>query len=181
MSNSKTLLLNGSPNQNGHTLSLAKKIFNINEDDRLNAYDLNVNSCDDCKVCHHTMDCKFGDDMALFLNRLKEAKTLIIVSPIYFGSLTDKIMKVINRMQMVFERKFTHYKPYTTVEHLYTVSTCGVNNDQMFEGAKRTHEILTSLLDAKQAAFLSFGGTDTAYPPLDLIEQYKTMIQQKNR
>jgi len=176
LSSSKTLLLNGSPNQNGHTLSLAKDIFTIEKKDILNAYDLNVNSCDDCKVCHHTLGCKFSDDMELFLNRLKEATTLIIVSPIYFGGLTDQIMKVINRMQMVFERKFTHQTPFTTIQNLYTVSTCGVDKDKMFEGAKLTHQMLSSLLEAKNEQFIRFKGTDVSKPSAHLIDTYKTII-----
>ena len=176
MSNSKRLLINGSPNKNGQSMNRAKALFDLTDTTLYHAYDLTVHSCDDCKGCHYKSHCKFQDDMDDLFNALKQADTLIIVSPIYFGGMSDQVMRIINRFQMLYERKYTHHLPMTSLKALYTVTTCGAKNDTMFDGAKKTHAILTSLFDATHSNVFHFNGTDHSCDNTALIEHYKPFI-----
>lgn len=49
----KTLILNGSPRENGDTVSLINKVIgNLNGEYKIiNAYDCDINPCVDCRYC----------------------------------------------------------------------------------------------------------------------------------
>ncbi len=160
MSNSNYLLINGSPNKQGHSMTFAQTVFDYLPLNVMHAYDININPCDDCKVCHHKLGCKHKDAMNIVIEHLIEADHLIIVSPIYFGALTDQLMKIFNRFQQLFEAKFTHQKPVTTFKTITLLSTAAAT-DKMFDGAKLTLSILKSLFDAKKTFFYGLTDTDT--------------------
>ncbi len=126
----------------------------------LHAYDLTIAACDDCKLCHHTLGCKYHDDIDQVLKHFKPCDHLIIVSPIYFGALTDQLLKLFNRFQMLFEAKFTHQKPLFNISQLTLISTCAAKDDSMFAGATLTRDILASLFDSKQVHTLLLNNTD---------------------
>ena len=161
-------------------MHLAKQLFNLEDARLVNAYDVNINSCDDCKVCHHHPRCKHTDDMDSIYRMISEATTLIIVTPVYFGAFTDRLLRIINRLQMAFERKHTHQKPLAKLTHLHIVSTAGVNKEGMFDGVKLTGRILATLFDATHHHCFTFGGTDGIKDPSthfkSLIRKYLTKL-----
>jgi len=155
------LILNGSPNENGYSMTLARALFDLDEGTRYNAYDLDVTSCDDCKVCSHKPTCKYNDDdLSLILKALAREKTLILISPVYFGAFSDKLLSIINRFQQLFDRKHKHGDPLTNIDTLYVVATSGADNPRMAEGIRLTTDILKSLFETKTTDIFFFPGTD---------------------
>ncbi len=155
-------------------MTLAEALFKDTSYITLHAYDLTIQSCDDCKVCHHKPTCKYNqDDLRVVLEHLEHCETLIIVSPVYFGAMSDKLLSIINRFQQLFEQKFTHKIKRPPLTNLYVVSTAGADNERMFEGIKLTTSILSSLFDAKIAKVFTFQGSDGIKNPL---KHYQTQL-----
>ncbi len=167
-------ILNGSPNKNGHSMRVAKALFH-DIDVLYHVYDLAIHPCDDCQVCHSTLHCKFDDDMRMVLSRLQDCEHLVMVSPIYFGALSDQLLKLINRFQMLFETKFTHQKAIMSIPRITLVCTCGANDETMFVGAQRTLDILKTLFQAREVTMLGLKNTDTIE---DILSAYKEDIEQ---
>lgn|GEM_PF-878859 len=180
LSNSKRLIINGSPHKDSHTMTLATALFNT--DNIIHAYDKEVNSCDDCKYCNFKAGCKFkNDDMPFIIEKIHEADTLVIASPIYFGTLSDQTLKILNRFQQFFSAKFTLDGPYPKIKNLIMINTCGANNLTMFEGVKVTLNILKSLFDAERVEHITVANTDEVpitinHPAIaDYLKQLKTL------
>lgn len=164
-------------------MTLANALFKDIE--AINAYDFNVAPCDDCKVCSHKPWCKHKDMMDTLVQKLFTVDTLVIISPIYFGALTDQTLKILNRFQRFFGAKFDLNAPYPFLKRIYIVSTCGADNPAMFAGAELTLSILKSLFNAKHAELFSALNTDTINPldeaNKERIKHYKDKIKSAER
>ena len=176
------LIINGSPNKQGATMSLFKALFpKIDEAEILHAYDLNIHPCDDCRVCQKKISCQYNDDdFSVIKDTLLQNDTIILISPVYFGSFTDQLLKIINRFQQFFAQKFTHQAPLKHIKHIYVVASCGAKNQEMFDGMALSLKILGSLFEAKTHLF-TFTGADqvknyTQHYQTD-IAHYKSQMQ----
>lgn len=161
------LVINGSPNKDSKTLSVTKEILKYSEEEikYVDTYNVNVESCDDCKYCHTKIGCTKSDDMDGIYELLFEADTLIISSPVYFGGLTDQTMKVINRFQRFFEQKFSiRDKNTPKFNNLVFVSTQGGVNTKMFTGIEVTFEILKLLFNPEYSEIITIPSTDLHHP-----------------
>ena len=144
------LILNGSPNKNSKTMNVTNRLLENNDSEiaLINAYKVDVESCQDCKYCDHAIGCSKNDDMNDVYTKLYKADTLIISSPIYFGALSDKLMTIINRFQRFYSQKFTLKQgSIPTFKNLILVSTQGSDKARMFNGAKETLNILDKLFE----------------------------------
>jgi len=161
------LVINGSPNKNSKTLSITKEILKDSTEDikYINAYEINVDSCDDCKYCHIKIGCVKKDDMDDIYELLYNADSLVISSPVYFGSMTDKTMKIINRFQRFFEQKF-YLKDSNIPEfnNLMVISTQGGVNQDMFNGIQETFNILKLLFKPEYSTIITAAATDDIHP-----------------
>ena len=161
------LLLNGSPNKGSMTLALSETLLKHTKEDYhiINCYDQKVISCNDCKFCDHKLACNKVDDMEEIYTLLEQANTLILSSPIYFGALSNELLKVINRFQRYFAQKFVHKKPLPiSLTNMILVASAGSDNEKMFDGAKKTLDILSSLFQPKHTFFLQAKNTDHVSP-----------------
>ncbi|MFU8786015.1 MAG: flavodoxin family protein [Candidatus Izemoplasmataceae bacterium] len=172
---SKILMINGSPNLNGYTMACAEKIFEPFTYELLHAYRLNINPCDDCKVCHHVLRCKHKDAMESVIEKIKHSDTLILVSPVYFGAMTDQLLKIINRFQQLFEAKYTHKSTPIKLKNLYVISTCAAPHDTMFEGIKLTTSILKELFSVENVSIFTANNTDHI---TNILSENKSSIEQ---
>lgn len=137
------------------------------------AYDLNIASCDDCKVCHYKVKCQHKDDFEIVLNTLKTITHLVIVSPVYFGALSDQLLRILNRFQFLFEAKYTHQAPVIKIPKLTLIASAASKEDWMFDGVKLSFKLLISLFDSTEVHTLCLGNTDALK---DILKTYKTEI-----
>lgn len=146
----------------------------------IHAYEQNVHACDDCKVCHYKLGCKFTDDHTTIIDALKNTDTFILTTPIYFGAMSDQLLKIINRFQQLFERKYTHKVHEFTLKNLIVVSTCASTDDAMFDGLKLTTNILKELFNVTHVHTLLLSNTDHEDPlktQLKSINEFKITIK----
>lgn len=103
----KTLILNGSPRENGRTAKLIS-IFTRNltgEYTVINAYRSNISPCIDCRCCMTQSGCPVGDDMQEVYNCINECDNIAIFSPVYFSGLTPPIVSIGSRLQTLYCKK----------------------------------------------------------------------------
>ena len=167
------LIINGSPNKESKTLKLAKSLVPDNTM-IINAYDLNINSCDDCKYCEVKDGCKYNDDMIKIYKYIKKIDTLIISSPIYFGSLSDKTMQIINRFQTFFSKKYQRHEVVPVIKNLIIVSTQGSYRKEFFNGPLQTMFILSKVFSSTYTEHLLIPSADQS---VKLDELQKEIIK----
>ena len=177
------LVINGSPNKDSKTLSVAKEILKYSNEEikYIDTYKVNVDSCDDCKYCHSKIGCVKRDDMDGIYDLLYKAHSLVISSPVYFGAMSDQTMKVINRFQRFFEQKFSlKDSNIPRFNNLIIVSTQGGINTAMFDGVKQTYKILDLLFNPDYSEIITIPSTDLEHP-LDNVKVKKHIqkIQKK--
>ena len=100
----KTLILNGSPRENGDTVSLIRKITEkIDGEYRIvNAYRCNISPCVDCRYCWNHPGCAIEDEMQEVYEYIQECDNILIASPVYFSELTGKLLDLGSRLQTYY-------------------------------------------------------------------------------
>lgn len=110
----KTLILNGSPRQNGDTSSLIKKLTEkiSGEYKIVEAYKSSISPCIDCRYCWKNSGCAIDDEMQEIYSYIQECDNILIASPIYFSELTGKLLDVGSRFQTYYcARHFRKEEP----------------------------------------------------------------------
>ncbi len=170
------LVINGSPNKNSKTLNITKEILKYSNEDikYIDAYKIKAESCDDCKYCHTKIGCVKRDDMDGVYKLLYNANSLVISSPVYFGSMSDQTMKILNRFQRFFEQKYSlKDSNIPRFNNLIVVSTQGGVNTDMFNGVKQTFKILELLFNPDYSSLITVTSTDRLHP----LKQDKVLKQ----
>lgn len=84
----KILFINGSPNKNGNTASLARKLLNGREYKTLNLVDYKV----------YSYGQSFEDDqMDEVIAEMKEAQVIVMGSPLYWHNICGSVRNVLDR------------------------------------------------------------------------------------
>ena len=100
----KTLILNGSPRENGDTVSLIKKATEkiAGEYKIINAYRCSISPCVDCRYCWDHTGCAIKDEMQEVYDYIQECDNILIASPVYFSELTGKLLDLGSRLQTYY-------------------------------------------------------------------------------
>ena len=70
----------------------------------LNDYD--INSCNDCRNCHTTFECKIKDDMQEIYKKLETANIIVFSSPTYFHNVSGLMKNFMDRcLPFYFSKK----------------------------------------------------------------------------
>ena len=110
----KTLILNGSPRENGDTASLIKKVTGkmAGEYKLINAYRCNISPCVDCRYCWDHTGCAIEDEMQEVYEYIQECDNILIASPVYFSEVTGKLLDLGSRLQTYYcAARFREEKP----------------------------------------------------------------------
>lgn len=104
----KTLIINASPRKNRNTAQLLKKAEegardNGSETEYIDLFDLNFTGCRSCLICKlkdsKRCHCYWNDDLSPLLDKIFEADSVIIGSPIYLGDVTSQLIGLLERLQ----------------------------------------------------------------------------------
>ena len=100
----KTLILNGSPRENGDTASLIRKFMRKmpGECKVVNAYRCDISPCVDCRYCRENPGCAISDGMQEVYDYIQECDNILIASPVYFSELTGKMLDLGSRLQTFY-------------------------------------------------------------------------------
>lgn len=107
----KIIIINGSPNKEGHTNRIVDAILEgINpkvEIKYINCYDMNIKPCTDCKYCSKVLgECSIKDSMTDIYKYIEECDIIILASPMYFGMFPSTLKSLIDRCQVIWSKKF---------------------------------------------------------------------------
>ncbi len=110
----KTLILNGSPRENGDTASLIREVINKLPGTYrvVDAYRNSISPCVDCRYCWKYYGCAIKDDMQDVYEYIQECDNILIASPVYFSELTGKLLDLGSRLQTYYcAARFRKEKP----------------------------------------------------------------------
>ncbi len=111
--NMKTVILNGSPRQDGDTAALLSILKNELQGDivQFDAYDGSIHPCTDCRHCYSQDSCTIHDAFDDLLDALDGANNVVIASPVYFSELTGPLLSVASRLQYIWISSQIRHRP----------------------------------------------------------------------
>lgn len=141
---SDVLIFLGSPRKKGNSEMMTEAICRGIEQAggsfeivRLSA--LQFSPCIGCGGCDKTGHCVLEDQMIPLYDKIESARRLIIVSPIYFYSVTAQAKAFIDRCQALWNRKHLKVKAGTWQQDParkgYLVSVAATRGEKVFDGA----------------------------------------------
>lgn len=124
----KTLILNGSPHPNGDTMFLVRALTDrLHGECRIiHCYAARIAPCADCRACREQDMCVIADEMQAVYPLMEECDNLILASPIYYASLTGRLLDVVSRVQRYdAAKRFRHISPPLKPKKGAVILTCG--------------------------------------------------------
>jgi multimeric flavodoxin WrbA len=94
--------VSGSPRNAGNSEYLLNEALKVVEErgfstQKLLCSELSIGFCEDCGACSRGRSCQLDDDMKAVLAALEQAEGMVIVSPVYFGSVTAQLKALFDR------------------------------------------------------------------------------------
>lgn len=167
----KVIALNGSPRKKWNTATLLEKALEGAasqgaETELIHLYDLTFKGCKSCFACK-TKDgtsygrCAVKDDLAPILKKVEEADSIILGSPIYYGTVSGEMRSFMERLmfpymtytnppQSLFSKKINTGFIYTMNATLEQMETFGFDQHMVM------NERLLEILFGASESLLSF-------------------------
>ncbi|WP_455540041.1 flavodoxin family protein [Terrisporobacter sp.] len=110
------IIINASPRKNKNCASVIKNITKKFEHNNIkyevvNIYKMNIDYCTACGYCEKTGKCVIKDNMTPLYNDFDNSKGTIVVSPMFFQSISTKLKTVVDRTQAFYSSKYILKKP----------------------------------------------------------------------
>ncbi|GAB6108276.1 flavodoxin family protein [Fusibacter bizertensis] len=104
----KTLIINGSPRDNGDTVTLINEFLNhLNGEYKvISSYKSNISPCIDCRKCWTNSGCYDNNEWRNFEEYLLECDNVVIASPIYFSELTGPLLSLVSKVQSFWAARY---------------------------------------------------------------------------
>ena len=182
MENIEVLIINASPRKNKNCFfisdiissklkerNIISKIFNV--------YDMNIEYCNACGFCEKTGYCRIKDEMTPMYEIFNKSKGTIVVSPVYFDSVTAKLKTLVDRTQAFYASKYILKKPSIDRSKkrigMY-IAVGGANPyDTQFKGGQIVMDFFFKSINTKLMYNLYLNNTD------DLASRENTEFRQK--
>ena len=116
----KTIVINASPRKRWNTSQIMKSASEGAKSvgasvEYIDLYDIDLKGCMSCMVCKSKktdkIKCYLKDDLSPIIEKILEADTLLIGSPIYFGKVTSHFRALMERLIFCV----LSYDDYTTL------------------------------------------------------------------
>ena len=154
----KTIILNGSPRKNWNTAMLLKEAEKGAreagaETEYIDLYDLQFTGCRSCMACKRKdgerCKCFWKDDLSPVIDRIFQADSLIIGSPIYLGDITSQVHALIERLHfcaLSYDDYSNYFKGKVNVGIILTMNASKAYFEQSYLGkAKEVEQIFRAL------------------------------------
>lgn len=138
----KVLAILGSPRRGGNSeILLDKALAGAKsygfESEKLVLNELRFSPCQECGGCAQSGSCVIQDDMQIVYRKLAEAQSLILASPIFFGSLPAQVKAMIDRYQCLWQAKYVLGKKETSpAKKGGLILVSAANKDKFFQNAE---------------------------------------------
>lgn len=112
----KILIINGSPRRSKNCSQIIENITKKLDENKLNyevlnIYKMNIDYCTACGYCDRTGKCVIKDDMTPLYEEFDKSIGTIVVSPMFFQSISTKIKTLVDRTQAFYSSKYILKKP----------------------------------------------------------------------
>ncbi len=110
------LIINGSPRRNKNCTKIIDDITKKFDEENikyevLNICKMNINYCTACGYCEKTGKCVIKDDMTPLYEKFDQSKGTIVVSPMFFQSISAQLKSLVDRTQAFYSSKYILKKP----------------------------------------------------------------------
>ena len=153
----KILILSGSSRKNGNSQLLAEAFAtgameSENEVKLITLYDKNVYDCLACDYCSKNGGkCIQNDDMSIIFETLKFYDTLVIATPVYYGSMPARLKSVIDRFYALGSKNMA-------IRDCYILAVSGRNDDSATDIIINYYEYLVNFMGWNNAGELCARG-----------------------
>lgn len=113
----KTLVINGSPRKGGDTAALLERVKQGIDGTvvQINVLEADVAPCRDCRYCRTHSGCCISDGMQAVYTAIEECDSVVLVSPVWFGTLSGPLLSLASRVQTYFSAAyFRKEKPFNS-------------------------------------------------------------------
>ena len=182
MENIEVLIINASPRKNKNCFFISDIISSKLKESNIiskifNVYDMNIEYCNACGFCEKTGYCKIKDEMTPMYEIFNKSKGTIVVSPVYFDSVTAKLKTLVDRTQAFYASKYILKKPSIDRSKkrigMY-IAVGGANPyDTQFKGGQIVMDFFFKSINTKLMYNLYLNNTD------DLESRENTEFRQK--
>lgn len=124
--------------------------------------DLAFRPCQECGGCDKTGICVLEDDMKGLYDKLLKADSIIVASPIYFGSITAQLKAMIDRLQSLWIAKYVLKNNIVQSMKRKGAFICAAGSEkrEYFDNAKSIIKIMFAVLSIEYADELFIAGTN---------------------
>lgn len=92
----------------------------------IHCYSAQIAPCTDCRACRAQDGCVIPDEMQSLYPLFEQCDNLVIASPIYYASLTGRLLDVVSRFQRYDSaRRFRHAPTPIMPKKAAVILTCG--------------------------------------------------------
>lgn len=180
---SKILAIIASPRKGGNCETIVNAItdgamgLSPNVLDIINLNSLRFTSgCQACMGCKLTGACVTKDDLQPILNLIKEADSLIVATPVYFGHSSSQYRMLEDRLYCFIDKDGSGLLPKG--KRLVTVVTCGDDAETAESVADSIEEVLVGLFSFRPTGRIVLtdkGSKSTAENSDELLEKARAL------
>ena len=114
--NNHIIIINGSPRRSKNCSKIIENITKKLDENNIayeveNIYKMNIDYCTACGYCERTGKCIIKDDMTPLYKDFDNSLGTIVVSPMFFQSISTKVKTVVDRTQAFYSSKYILKKP----------------------------------------------------------------------
>ncbi len=169
-----TVILYGSPRENGYTSRLVSAFCAALPDDTpvraFSAYELNVDPCCSCGYCEKKWGCSHSD-MEEIIDALLDCDLLVIASPVYHLSFPAPLKAILDRTQQCFCAWRQGRNPFAGKERMAVVLLTAGSPSENGEIISRQLKWLLPPLNATLSGMVVCANTDREGISRDAIER----------
>lgn len=112
----KILIINGSPRRSKNCSKVIENITKKLDENNLsyevlNIYKMNIDYCTACGYCDRTGKCIIKDEMTPLYEEFDKSIGTIVVSPMFFQSISTKVKTLVDRTQAFYSSKYVLKQP----------------------------------------------------------------------
>lgn len=153
----KVLILTGSIRKGGNTDLLAQAFAEgaekNNEVEIISVADYKVNPCIGCNSCftREKNECFQNDDMPVIYEKLREADTVVIASPVYFYGISAQLKAVIDRLHTPMRDEFH-------IKRLALLLVGAASLPELFDAIKLQYQLVLNFFHLEDAGMVLVRG-----------------------
>ncbi len=161
----------GSPLPEGNTAILLREALKGAADAGCSTETIMVNNldfqpCMEMMFCREHETCTIDDDMQQMFQKIRDADSIIIATPVMFMGIPGRLKSFMDRFQVFFMAKYVRNEPLVTPEKRKVrrglfLCISGMKIPEVFVGAKLTAQAFFDIIDCPYSDELLISDMDT--------------------